>query len=108
MNGHDARGRLDPVRRFNLDRQTVFVTGPVDPDLIADKQNGQECERPEPFEVHALSPAPVLRSRFPLFAWHNRRVGVKPARHLRLIPDAFGERVRSEIRGRRKQGDSLG
>jgi len=40
-NSHHAGRRFDPVRRLHLDRQAVFVTGPVDPDLIADHERCQ-------------------------------------------------------------------
>jgi len=41
MHGHDPGGRFDSFGRFDLDRQTIFVTGPVDTNLIADYQHGQ-------------------------------------------------------------------
>ena len=41
LNRQDSGGRFDPFRRFHLDRQTVFVTGPVDPNLIGDHQHRQ-------------------------------------------------------------------
>jgi hypothetical protein len=39
---------------------------------------------------HAAGPIPFI-------ALHNEQVSVKPARHRRLIPAAFGETVRPEI-----------
>jgi hypothetical protein len=95
MNGHDAGGRFDPSGRFHLNRQTVFVTGPIDANLIADHQGRQQCERPDPFEIHAFSPSPC-RDPMALIALHNQHAGVKPARLLRLIPGAFDERVLSD------------
>jgi hypothetical protein len=76
LNRHDAGGRFDSIGRFHLDRQPVFVTGPVDPDLIADHKRCQQCKWPEPFEVHAVRPSSV---RSLLIAWHNGQAGVKPA-----------------------------
>jgi hypothetical protein len=89
MNGHDAGGRFDPFGRFHLNRQPIFVTGPIDANLIADHQGCQQCERPDPFEIHAFSLSP-RRDPIPFIALHNQHASVKPARLLRLIPDAFG------------------
>jgi predicted PurR-regulated permease PerM len=62
------------------------VSGPVDPDLIADHQRSQQRKRPDPFEIHdlRLTPSPAAA-----FASHNGRASVKPARCLRLIPATF-------------------
>jgi len=38
LNRHDAGSRFDPGGRFHLDRQPIFVTGAVDPNLIADHE----------------------------------------------------------------------
>jgi hypothetical protein len=49
----------------------------------------------------------ALAVRFPFIALHNEPAMVKPARLLRLIPDAFGERVPLEIGSKRNQRGSL-
>ena len=85
---HDTRGRFDPVGRFDLHGQTVFVTGPVDTNLIADHKGCQQCNRPDPFEIHCTRPR-RLRDPVAATAWHNDHGRVKPACPPGLIPGAF-------------------
>jgi hypothetical protein len=61
------------------------VAGPVDPDLVADDENGQKRENPDPFGNHAKT-LPVSSNRL-----HDRAPSVKPARRPRLIPAAFDD-----------------
>jgi hypothetical protein len=56
MHGHGSGGRFDPGRRPDLHRQAILMTGPVDADLIADKKRGQQRQRAEPPEIHAVGP----------------------------------------------------
>ena len=78
MNRHHAGGRFDAFGRLHLDGQAVFVIGPVDPDLVADHQRGQQRQRTELFEVHTARPSPPA-IRIPRLALHNQRASVKPA-----------------------------
>src|SRR5262249_27993257 len=44
---------------LDLDRHAVFVARPVDPDLVADEERGEQTERPDPFdEFHPVPPCP--------------------------------------------------
>src|SRR5262249_15265915 len=58
--GEDAGGGSQPQRRLHLDREAIFVTGTIDPDLVADHEHGEERERPEPFSdcAHDVLPVP--------------------------------------------------
>ena len=63
MDRHHAGGRFAPLGRLDLDRQAIFVGGPVDPDLVADHERRQQRNRPEPFEIH-LDPRRPATIRF--------------------------------------------
>ena len=87
MDRHHAGGRFAPLRRLDLDRQPIFVAGPVDPDLVADHQRRQQRNRAEPFEIHLALAAPAHAScplGTPDTPASNRRAfaGLIPARVL--------------------------
>jgi hypothetical protein len=72
------------------------VAGPVDANLIADDERGQQGQRPEPSEVHIRLPPALVPACS--MALHGENASVKPARLRRLIPGAFVERVPLENR----------
>ena len=61
MDRQHAGGRFEPLRRLDLDRQAIFVAGPVDPDLVADHERRQQRQRAEPFEIHLVLAGPPIR-----------------------------------------------
>src|SRR5471030_1777137 len=81
MNRHHPGARLDAVRRFHLDRQTVFVARPVQAHLIADHQRRQQRNRADPPEIH-VTPLAHIREPDAGIALHDWRGSVKPAPYL--------------------------
>src|SRR6187399_2752833 len=61
MDRHHARSRFAALRSLDIEREAVFVGGPVDPDLVADHQRRQQRERAEPFENHLVPVVPPYR-----------------------------------------------
>jgi hypothetical protein len=60
MNRQYAGPRFNSVGRFDLDRQAIFMAGPVDPDVVADEDRCQQRHRPEPSEIHARLAGPAI------------------------------------------------
>src|SRR5207244_3028293 len=89
--GHDRQNTgagPEPVRRHHLDREAIFVAGPVDPNLVADHEHGQKPEQTGPFtdETQAVPTCSLLICAVHAAA-SNRRVDAT------LIESAFVERV---------------
>ncbi|UFW45795.1 MULTISPECIES: hypothetical protein [Bradyrhizobium] len=91
--GHDGQNAgpgPDPVGRRHLDREAIFVAGPVDPDLVADHEHGQKPEQTGPLADETQAPPTCSSSSLCTLraAASNQRVDAV------LIGRAFVERVR--------------
>src|SRR5882757_8004803 len=84
MHRHYSGSRFAALGGLDLDRQTIFMAGPVDPDLIADPERRQQRNRPEPFEIHLV--LAEIRNPRACIAWHTGHASVKPARGSPLDP----------------------
>src|SRR5260221_558405 len=83
MDCQHAGCRFAPLRGLDLDRQAIFMAGPVDSDLVADEECRQQHNRPDPLEIHLVLETRRFRS---MHAWHTGPASVKPARSHRLDP----------------------
>ncbi|MEY9621313.1 hypothetical protein [Bradyrhizobium ottawaense] len=92
--GQNAGSGLDPVRRRDLDRETKFVAGPVDPDLVADHEHGEKPEQTGPFADEAQTAPIALSSSLCTVGTptSNQRVDAV------LIRSAFARRVQRALR----------
>ena len=73
MDRDHAGRRFASLRRLDLDRQAIFVAGPVDPDLVADDERRQQRNRPEPFEIHPTLAAPAISDSMHRLAHRTRQ-----------------------------------
>jgi hypothetical protein len=66
----------DPVRRRHLDREAIFVTGPVDPDLVAYHEHGQKAEQTGPLADETQAPTPFFPHRSAPFTRQRQTIAL--------------------------------